>query len=172
MAATPGAHEIWNERPLPIAVFPSGCVARDNAIRSLERARIAYRMSYESPSLLGLLSMVEAGWAVAPLARCAVPQHFTILGQPQGLPELASLELVLARSAKSHRPPRDFLAEQIILANSELAWSLGQFMFGVWPPCAPEGRSSPAWLIVSARKRFRNCTGSRHGQDDTGSEPD
>lgn len=113
-AASPAAHEIWNERPLPIAVFQSGSVARDIAIRSLEQARIAYRMSYESPSLLGLLSMVEAGLAVAPLARCAVPAHFTILGQAQGLPELASLELVLARSAKSKRPPCDFLAEQIV----------------------------------------------------------
>jgi DNA-binding transcriptional LysR family regulator len=113
-AASPAAHEIWNERPLPIAVFQSGSVARDIAIRSLEQARIAYRMSYESPSLLGLLSMVEAGLAVAPLARCAVPAHFTILGQAQGLPELAGLELVLARSAKSKRPPCDFLAEQIL----------------------------------------------------------
>ncbi|WP_354683702.1 LysR substrate-binding domain-containing protein [Cupriavidus necator] len=113
-AASPAAHEIWNERPLPIAVFQAGSVARDIAIRSLEQARIAYRMSYESPSLLGLLSMVEAGLAVAPLARCAVPAHFTILGPAQGLPELASLELVLARSAKSKRPPCDFLAEQIL----------------------------------------------------------
>lgn len=113
-AASPAAHEIWNERPLPIAVFQSGSVARDIAIRSLEQARIAYRMSYESPSLLGLLSMVEAGLAVAPLARCAVPARFTILGQAQGLPELAGLELVLARSAKSKRPPCDFLAEQIL----------------------------------------------------------
>ncbi|SPS00190.1 LysR substrate-binding domain-containing protein [Cupriavidus taiwanensis] len=113
-AASPSAREIWNERPLPIAVFQPGSVARNNAIRSLERAGIAYRMSYESPSLLGLLSMVEAGLAVAPLARCAVPAHFTILGQPQGLPELAALELLLARSAKSKRPPCDFLAEQIL----------------------------------------------------------
>lgn len=113
-AASPAAHEIWNERPLPIAVFQPGSVARDIAIRSLEQARIAYRMSYESPSLLGLLSMVEAGLAVAPLARCAVPAHFTILGPAQGLPELAGLELVLARSTKSKRPPCDFLAEQIL----------------------------------------------------------
>ncbi|WP_427306437.1 LysR substrate-binding domain-containing protein [Cupriavidus sp. H39] len=113
-AASPSAQEIWSERPLPIAVFQPGSVARNNAIRSLEQAGIAYRMSYESPSLLGLLSMVEAGLAVAPLARCAVPAHFTILGQPQGLPELAALELLLARSAKSKRPPCDFLAEQIL----------------------------------------------------------
>jgi DNA-binding transcriptional LysR family regulator len=113
-AAAPSAPEIWRERPLPIAVFLPGSVARENAIRSLERARIPYRTSFESPSLMGLLSMVEAGLAVAPLAQCAVPAHFTLLGQAQGLPEIAALEVILARSAKSKRPPCDFLAEKIM----------------------------------------------------------
>jgi DNA-binding transcriptional LysR family regulator len=113
-AAAPSAPEIWRERPLPIAVFLPGSVARENAIRSLERARIPYRTSFESPSLMGLLSMVEAGLAVAPLARCAVPPHFSLLGQAQGLPEIAALEVILARSAKSKRPPCDFLAEKIM----------------------------------------------------------
>ena len=113
-AAAPSAHDIWRERPLPIAVFLPGSVARENAIRSLELAKITYRTSYESPSLLGLLSMVEAGLAVAPLAQCAVPAHLTLLGHAQGLPEIAALELILARSAKSKRPPCDFLAEKIM----------------------------------------------------------
>src|SRR6478672_690346 len=110
-AAAPGETEIWKEDPLPIAVFLPGSVARENAVRSLERAKIPYRTSYESPSLMGLLSMVEAGLAVAPLARCAVPAHFSLLGQAQGLPEIDPLELILARSTTSKRPPCDFLAE-------------------------------------------------------------
>jgi DNA-binding transcriptional LysR family regulator len=63
---------------------------------------------------MGLFSMVEAGLAVAPLARCAVPGHFVQLGRPHGLPVLPELEIVLARSARSNRPPCDFLAEQIL----------------------------------------------------------
>jgi DNA-binding transcriptional LysR family regulator len=113
-AAAPSAHDIWRERALPIAVFLPGSVARENAIRSLERAKIPYRTSYESPSLMGLLSMVEAGLAVAPLARCAVPTHLTLLGHAQGLPDIAPLEVILARSAKSKRSPCDFLAEKIM----------------------------------------------------------
>ncbi len=57
-AAAPGATDIWRERPLPIAVFLPGSVARENAIRSLERA---YRTSYESSSLLGLLTDGRSG---------------------------------------------------------------------------------------------------------------
>lgn len=113
-AAAPHARDIWRERPLPIAVFLPGSVARENAIRSLERARIPYRTSYESPSLLGLLSMVEAGLAVAPLAQCAVPSHLAVLGKPQGLPDIDPLELILARSAKSKRAPCDFFAEKVM----------------------------------------------------------
>ncbi|MGF6574045.1 transcriptional regulator, LysR family [Paraburkholderia fungorum] len=113
-AAAPSAHEIWQERPLPIAVFLPGSVARENAIRSLERAKITYRTSYESPSLLGLISMAEAGLAVVSLARCAVPAHFVVLGQAQGLPKIDALEMVLARSTGSKRPPCEFLAEAIL----------------------------------------------------------
>lgn len=113
-AGSAGGREIWKERPLPIALFGAGSVARANAIHALECAKIAYRTSYESPSLMGLFSMVEAGLAIAPLARCAVPQHFVQLGRPHGLPKLPELEIVLARSARSNRPPCDFLAEQIL----------------------------------------------------------
>lgn len=113
-AAAPSAHEIWAERPLPIAVFLPGSVARENAIRSLERAGIPYRTSYESPSLMGLLSMVEAGLAIVPLARCAVPAHLSVLGAAQGLPDIDALEVILARSSMSRRPPCDFMAESIM----------------------------------------------------------
>lgn len=114
--AGPGAAgmEVWKERPLPVALFGTGSVARANAIQALESAKIAYRTSYESPSLMGLFSMVEAGLAIAPLARCAVPAQFVQLGHAHGLPGLPELEIVLARSARSNRPPCDFLAEQIL----------------------------------------------------------
>jgi hypothetical protein len=43
-----------------------------------------------------------------------VPAHFSLLGQAQGLPDIDPLEVVLARSTKSKRPPCDFLAEKIM----------------------------------------------------------
>lgn len=113
-AAARGNRQIWKERPLPIAVFAPGSAARATAVAALQDAGIPFRMSYESPSLLGLISMVEAGLAVAPLARCSVPAHLAELGEAEGLPALAPLEVVLARSAQSARPPCDFLAEQML----------------------------------------------------------
>jgi DNA-binding transcriptional LysR family regulator len=106
--------KVWTERPLPIAVFAQGSTARAHAISALQRENIKYRMSYESPSLLGLISMVEAGLAIATLAKCSLPSHLVELSQNEGLPQLEPLEVVLARSARSGRPPCDFLAEQIL----------------------------------------------------------
>jgi DNA-binding transcriptional LysR family regulator len=108
------ARKVWKERPLPIAVFEHGSTARAHAVSALQQENIKYRMSYESPSLLGLISMVEAGLAIAPLARCSVPGHLVQLSQNEGLPPLNELEVILARSARSGRPPCDFLAEQIL----------------------------------------------------------
>ncbi|MCA8406539.1 LysR family transcriptional regulator [Burkholderia cenocepacia] len=105
---------VWEERPLPVALFSHGSTARDHAIKALNRQKIPFRMSYESPSFLGLLSMVEAGLAIAPLARCCVPDHLLQLSESHGLPSLGELDVVLARSAQSARPPCDYLAEQIL----------------------------------------------------------
>jgi DNA-binding transcriptional LysR family regulator len=106
--------KVWEERPLPVAVFAHGSTARDHAIRALQRDNIKFRMSYESPSFLGLISMVDAGLAVAPLARCSIPDHLVQLSESDGLPALSDLDVVLARSARSGRPPCDYLAEQIL----------------------------------------------------------
>jgi hypothetical protein len=64
--------------------------------------------------VLGLFSMVEAGLAITALGRCSIPERFVQLGSADGLPPLPDLEIVLARSAGSNRPPCDFLAEQIL----------------------------------------------------------
>ncbi|RQS33471.1 LysR substrate-binding domain-containing protein [Burkholderia sp. Bp8990] len=105
---------VWEERPLPVALFTHGSMARDHALKALNRQKIPFRMSYESPSFLGLLSMVEAGLAIAPLARCSIPAHLVRLSQNEGLPPLDAVEVVLARSAQSARPLCDYLVEQIL----------------------------------------------------------
>jgi len=114
-AGSTSSRAVWKERPLPIAVFGQGSVARAHGVSALQQSGIAYRMSYESPSLMGLLSMVDAGLAIAPLARCAVPERLAALGLSDGLPALEPLEVILARSARSNRAPCDFLAEQLLL---------------------------------------------------------
>jgi len=103
---------LWKQRPLPIAMFERS-VARNNAINALKTAGIKFRTHYSSQSLLGLITMVDASLAIAGLAKCSVPERLLKLGREEGLPDLEPLEIVLARSADSRRPPCDYLAEQI-----------------------------------------------------------
>lgn len=57
-------HEI---RPLPLAVYPSGCHIRRWAEKALEDAGIEYRISFSAASVFALMSAVRAGIAVAPM---------------------------------------------------------------------------------------------------------
>ncbi|MFJ3044731.1 LysR family transcriptional regulator [Herbaspirillum chlorophenolicum] len=103
---------LWKQRPLPIAMFERS-VARNNAMNALKNAGIKFRTHYSSQSLLGLITMVDASLAIAALAECSVPDRLIKLGRDEGLPDLEPLEIVLARSSDSSRPPCDYLAEQI-----------------------------------------------------------
>jgi len=62
-----------------------------------------YRVVYSSHNLTGQLAVVEAGLAVAALARSSVPSHFKLLDTRHGLPELPKMEVALVRSKDSKR---------------------------------------------------------------------
>jgi DNA-binding transcriptional LysR family regulator len=105
--------QAWFNKPLPIAIFEEGCVSRLHAERSLTGSQLDYRIVCSSGSLIGLLTAVEAGLAVAALAKCSVPRHLKVVGRKEGLPELERLEIVLARSSRSKTKPCEVLAELI-----------------------------------------------------------
>ncbi len=90
---------VWARRPLPVALWEAGSVARAHTVRALEAAGVAHRAAHSSSSLLGLLAVVEAGLAVAALPACALPAGRVRLGPAEGLPEVAPLDVVLARGA-------------------------------------------------------------------------
>jgi DNA-binding transcriptional LysR family regulator len=105
--------QAWLNKPLPIAIFEKGCVSRLHAERSLKGSQIDYRIVCSSDSLTGLLTAVEAGLAVAALAKCSVPRHLKVVGRKEGLPELERLEIVLSRASRSKTKSCDVLAELI-----------------------------------------------------------
>lgn len=115
--------EIHHRTPLPVALYEPHSPARLRATEALERAGIRYRAAHSSPSLLGLLAMVEADLAVAALARCSTPPTVAVLDERHGLPPIAELEVVLARSAASRRPACDALAEVILRGRPDVGVS-------------------------------------------------
>jgi DNA-binding transcriptional LysR family regulator len=88
-------HDVHREDPLPLVLFPLGCVYRHRAVHELDAAGRRWRVAYCSPNLSGVQAAVTAGLGVSVLARSAVPASARILGPPDGLPSLPDTELAL-----------------------------------------------------------------------------
>lgn len=83
------------ESPLPLALFHQGCQYRHNTLTALEEAGITHRIAYGSPSLAGVLAAVQAGLAVAPVARGTEAPGCRRATELDGLPPLAPVGIAL-----------------------------------------------------------------------------
>lgn len=59
--------------PVPLVLYPKGCVYRRHVTEALNKAGIAWRILYCTSSLLGIQSAIEAGLGVSALAGNTVP---------------------------------------------------------------------------------------------------
>ena len=83
------------DEPVPLALFPQGCVYRQRAIRSLDKARRRWRVAFGSHSLTGIQAAVSSGLGVSVLPTTAVlPEHRVCAD----LPVLPPTELALVSS--------------------------------------------------------------------------
>jgi DNA-binding transcriptional LysR family regulator len=99
--------------PIPLALFPRGCLYRERAIHALEIQGRPWRMAYTSASLTGILAAVSSGLAVTLLARTAVPSHLCILDAASGFPGVPCTELALVASELRSFPAMDQLGKYI-----------------------------------------------------------
>ncbi len=84
---SPSMHPVLERgQPVSLAVFEAPCFFRRRAIEALDEARIAWRISFTSPSLHGLWAAVEAGLGVTLRTTIALPDRLTVLGKSAGLP--------------------------------------------------------------------------------------
>ncbi|MBB3265738.1 DNA-binding transcriptional LysR family regulator [Azospirillum sp. OGB3] len=100
----PAAEDLHREDPLPLVLFPQGCVYRNRAVHELERAGRRWRVAYSSPNHAGVRAAVSGGLGVSVLPHSALPPGARFLGVADGLPSLPETELALliggaARSA-------------------------------------------------------------------------
>jgi DNA-binding transcriptional LysR family regulator len=102
------------DEPVPLALFPQGCVYRRRAIRSLDKARRRWRVAFGSQSLTGIQAAVSSGLGVSVLPSTAVlPEHCAC---PE-LPDLPPTELALVTSGivlnAVQQALVDFLREEV-----------------------------------------------------------
>jgi DNA-binding transcriptional LysR family regulator len=89
------ALEPSSDEPIPLALFPQGCVYRQRAIRGLDKAHRRWRIAFGSHSLTGIQAAVSSGLGISVLPTTAVlPEHRLC----NGLPPLPPTELALVSS--------------------------------------------------------------------------
>jgi DNA-binding transcriptional LysR family regulator len=84
--------------PLPLALAPQGCLFRDWAIESLERAGRRWRLVYVSHSSASVEAAVAAGLAVTVVKAGTRLASLRPLGRRHGLPALPVAEIRLHRA--------------------------------------------------------------------------
>ena len=110
-AAGTGAIAAWPERlnwvtsrshpidprrdPMPLAVFPQGCLYRNRAIHAFEAAGRAWHIAYTSPNFAGIQAAVSAGLGVSILPDVAVHPGHRVLRAKDGFPAVTNTELAL-----------------------------------------------------------------------------
>ena len=103
--------------PVPIVAMDAPCMLRKAATDALDRAGIAWRLVFTSPSLGGVWAAVAAGLGVTVRTQFGVTPGLHIMtGSEHGLPALGNIDLVLHRAAVALNPAAERL-RTIILEN-------------------------------------------------------
>ncbi|WP_312496296.1 LysR family transcriptional regulator [Pseudomonas cremoris] len=82
---------------LPLALFPQGCIYRQRAIRTLDKARRSWRVAFGSHSLTGIQAAVASGLGISILPMSAVLPSHRICHE---LPPVPPSELALISGAQ------------------------------------------------------------------------
>ncbi len=103
--------------PLPLVLFPQGCVCRGLALRALERMERPWRVAYSTRSIALIHSAVASGAGVAVMEASTVPDGLDIIDGTEGFPELQDVVIALHRKNGEESPAT-------VLAGAHLAREL------------------------------------------------
>lgn len=109
-------HLAYEVSPLPLALFPEGCVFREHALAALDAAQIPWRIAYSSQSFAGGKLAVSGGLALTVVAQSMVPPEWRTLGAEQHLPRLPEIEIALHRAPGILSPVVALLEAQLVAA--------------------------------------------------------
>ncbi|OZI82790.1 MULTISPECIES: LysR substrate-binding domain-containing protein [Bordetella] len=102
-----GPHDAEPEAadPIPLVLFPQGCLYRNRAIHALESAGRRWRVAYESPNLAGLQAALAGGIGIALLERRCITAAHRVLDSL--LPRAAPTELALYAGSTASAAARE-----------------------------------------------------------------
>jgi DNA-binding transcriptional LysR family regulator len=81
--------------PVPLVVFPQGCLYRNRAIHALEAAGRTWYIAYTSPNFSGIQAAVAVGLGVSILPQTAILAEHRVIGAREGFAKIPNTELAL-----------------------------------------------------------------------------
>ncbi len=115
---------IHTEDVVRLALGPTSCSWRSQAVSLLDRINRRHVISYTSSSAAALIGAVQAGLAVAVLPESAVRSGMRILGESDGFPMLPPCDITMIRAASAVDPVHDALCCHIRAAIGNVAAEL------------------------------------------------
>ena len=89
--------ETWD--PIPVALYPQGCLFRKWATEALDGAGRAWRMAFVSHSLAAVEAIVGQGLAVTVVKSGTFPSRLRALTEREGMPRLPAADIRLHRAS-------------------------------------------------------------------------
>ncbi|MCR8923501.1 LysR substrate-binding domain-containing protein [Dasania sp. GY-MA-18] len=82
-----------NSKPLPLIMYPEGCLYRNHIIKTLNDANISWRIVYSTATLHGIHFAVEAGMGISALAKSTMLPGLKSFRSSDILPELGNVAI-------------------------------------------------------------------------------
>ncbi len=110
--ATSASHPVERQEPLPVALYPQGCLFRKWAIDALDAARRPWRLAFVSHSLAAVEAVAAQGLAVTVVKAGTFPPRLRLLSDREGMPQLPAADICLHR-ATNLSPAGALLADHL-----------------------------------------------------------
>ena len=113
--ATAISHSVESQDPLPVALYPQGCLFRQWATEALDASGRPWRLAFVSHSLAAVESIAAQGLAVTVVKSGTFPPRLRALSERDGMPRLPGADIRLHRATGLPRAA-GLLADHIVRA--------------------------------------------------------
>ncbi|NEU95956.1 LysR substrate-binding domain-containing protein [Bradyrhizobium uaiense] len=113
--AASAAHRVEELDPLPVALYPQGCLFRSWAMQALDEANRPWRLAFVSHSLSAVEAIAAQGLAVTVVKSGTFPATLRRLTARDGMPRLPGAEIRLHRAQNLSRAA-SLLADHLVAA--------------------------------------------------------
>ncbi len=97
--SAPGFH-CDDDEPLPLVLYPQGCVCRALALSALDKLERPWRVAYSTRSIALINDAVASGAGVTVMEAATIPEGAQILDGEEGYPALPEVAICLHRRAE------------------------------------------------------------------------